>query len=270
MIAFVGIDGTGEFWNKNYKGTFANSHVKTIYSNWPYPSLAYYMRGPWWIGTDCAVEVAKAGAFLASKLVTGAAKGVIMAGYSRGAAGVIEVSWYLKQAGYAVDCLLLFDAVDRSPVLGGPRRDTPLVSTIREVYHALRDRNTLSRESFGNCGQTMESRSATTYESALFWATHGGVGGTPWNAAAAGKQPGDYVDEGFPDGITRVTYDEDKAGSARSWGWMSGKLTGALERAKARAGGSGKPMESYLPGLRKNWGSRPASPATYGPPGLRR
>ncbi len=246
MIAFVGIDGTGPYWTSDYKPVFENSHIHNHFKNWPYPDLRWYHRGPAILGTDCIVEIGKAAAWLLPKLYMGSAKGVFLAGYSRGAAGVIELAWYLKKAGFSVDCLLLYDAVDRSIVLGGMKCDTPIADTVKEAYHAVRDPQAHSRESFGNCGKTMESRGATQFKSQYFFGSHGAIGGVPW--PMNGKKPTDYVDEGQPDGLTAVTFAREQQCATETGQWMKGHCSAALQRCQSRLGTGvpGGAMREYV------------------------
>lgn len=251
MIAFVGIDGTGPYWNTDYKPVFENSHVHTLYKSWPHQDLRWYHRGPAILGTDCIVEVGKAAAWLAPKLLSGVAKGVFLAGYSRGAAGVIELAYYMKKlGGYGVDCLILFDAVDRSLVLGGFQRDTPIVDTVKEAYHAVRDPQAHSRECFGNCGKTMQSRPATAFQSQYFFGSHGAIGGVPW--PKGNKKDTDFVDEGGSDGLTAVTFAREQQCSIETGQWMRRHCDEALQRCRGRLGVA--TPGSWIPKMRQAYG----------------
>ena len=119
---FLGVDGTGDSDSDIYKADFASSHVRTLYNE--LSGIRYYWRGP----TGHGMQTKHLGAVVAdyAKIAchaTNAKKGphdmfICLAGYSRGGAAVIHACNLLKEAGLNIDCLLLFDAVDRSVNLG--------------------------------------------------------------------------------------------------------------------------------------------------------
>ncbi len=228
-IVFAGIDGTGEYNNDAYKKTFQNSFVNQLYRmSYLWKGGTYYHRGPWWMGTDMPRLVGLAFAYVMKQLLSGAADRVFLAGYSRGGAGAIQVAKLLKHAGYSVDCLILFDPVDRSILgnNGNPWNDTPIYENVKQVLYAKRDPAAGSRESFGNCG-TNRYGSQLRDRKKEFFCTHGGVGGTPWwdTADKSTKQLSDLIneDETSPvelDGMTECTYQEDLNGSREVWAWM--------------------------------------------------
>jgi LysM repeat protein len=143
-------------------------------------------------------------------------KAVFLAGYSRGGAAVIEVAKWLKADNIPVECLILFDAVDRTAQVGLPWRDTPIVDTVRYVIYPTRDPASESRESFGNCGLFIHNPSTTKLYKDCFRGTHGAMGGTPWTE----PKDGGYIDEGPPDGLTKITVEQDKLASMRVRDWV--------------------------------------------------
>ena len=221
MIVFAGIDGTGEWSDDSYHKTFANSHVKKIYDAWPWPNLRFYNRGPSLTGVETRYYAMKAANFVKSKVRSGEAKGIFLAGYSRGGAAVIEVaSWFdnIIRADTLVDCLVLFDAVDRSTEVGGIIFDTAIGKNVVNCIHAKRDPKAKSRESFGNCGTRNSARYSIEKE---FFCTHGGLGGVPWTKVEPGEK---YIDEGFPDFKTVITPAVDQTGAEEVWDWVNPKM----------------------------------------------
>lgn len=229
MIAFAGIDGTGPYSNATYKSTFANSFVNRLYRMWPYPHLRFYHRGPQTLGTTTKQYADKAFYFIADALHKRGAKAVFMAGYSRGGAAVIEVADMLKRYGPTeVECLTLFDAVDRSLQVGGYLSNTPIPETVQHVIHAMRDPKSASRESFGNCGSRYLGP-ASRHQREMFLATHGGLGGVPWSGPA-----GEPINEGGPDGLTFISPRMDKQGSEKVWKWFYPQYQAILRSCQQR------------------------------------
>jgi hypothetical protein len=156
-------------------------------------------------------------------------KAVFLAGYSRGGAAVIEVAKWLKAENVPVECLLLLDPVDRTPQMGLPWQNTPIVDTVKKVIYAQRSIWAHSRESFGNCGKIRQGPSKTD-KFDTFFATHGGIGGVPWSVPKGGG----FINEGPPDFATRVTVEEDERGSQRVKNWAFNHLFDALYDCKQR------------------------------------
>jgi hypothetical protein len=134
---------------------------------------------------------------------------ILLTGYSRGAAGVIEIAKRLKVLKRDVTAMLLFDCVDRHLGIDAAR----IPNNVRNVLHVLRSPASGSRKSFDHSGTQPEP--PTRYESAEFTCTHAGMGGVPWPRPAE-KSQNDFIDEGLPDGRTNVTYYQD--------GWMSNRV----------------------------------------------
>ena len=271
MLIFAGVDGTGAApiaWdNSTYHGTYHNSHVSkmTRFTCW---DKANYERGPGLLGIETGGLAQNAFNHVVRYWDSSNCK-VFLAGFSRGAASVIETAKMLKGFGIPVECLVLWDPVDRSYVggVGGwsvlPGSDTPIVDTVSHVIKVLRHPASASRESFGNCGGTLQSPNTKLYPT-IMPCTHGGVGGTPWSEKfVPAGQP--FIDEGcIPnnplgidigrepevDGMTRVTPAQDRAGSGASWAFVNAMLQPIIDNAKLAVGDSTAPTrtEVLVPG----------------------
>lgn len=197
MISFYyGIDGTGPFFNKKYRPKFASSFVNVFKreASW---TVSGYSRGPTNSGFSTKSLGADAFSHVQQWMRTSRSAGVqapflCLAGYSRGGAAIIHTCKLLDAANISVDCLLLFDAVDRAINLFDVAQ---VPKNVRHVYHARRSPEAKSRESFGNCGTSLEaSRKATGpfdtlgYAERLFFGTHGAIGGLPWTI----EEPEDF------------------------------------------------------------------------------
>lgn len=218
MAIVVGIDGTGggvfpgANRNARYDRDFANSFVRRIAGRGD-PNRAYF-RGPVTFGGGLMDAIDGGFQFILNRQAAGVTEPVLLTGYSRGAAGVVALANRLKDRNIDVEALLLFDCVDRH--IGIDAEVIP--DNVGYVMHVVRDPRSESRESFGNDG--LRYRSPTVFPKAYsFLCTHGGMGGTPWQ-----PEPGtlmtDLIDEGFPDGITTISYAEDARVSARIWSFV--------------------------------------------------
>ncbi len=190
MIIMTGIDGTGTPDNTKYALEFKVSNVNRAVRGWR-DGPATYLRGPTDLGLETKALAATAFNIVhLQRCLAGAQKtGVFLTGYSRGAAAAIEACWMLHERSIEVDCLLLFDAVDRTHTLS--ERVDCIPPNVRACYHAIRDPAALSREWMGNCGRKV--RGQTTYQEQSFFCTHGAVGGTPWNKP--GRTGGGFIEE---------------------------------------------------------------------------
>jgi len=251
MDIFFGVDGTGPDDNVTYSADFENSHVRTMWKTWHTTSKGY-IRGPSLAGSETAALRDKGLIWIKDELAkhkiaagSGDQNRVFLAGYSRGGAAVISLSYKLMEAGIPVHAMMLFDAVDRSSI--GNTDTIPF--NVGMCFHALRDPKAGSRESFGNCGRKWNP--AVAYTEKTFFCTHGGVGGTPWKKngksgkieeletkhKVAATLLGGYAGKKLADehDFTNVTVEQDKQGSAASWTWMEQKLK--LARASKEADG---------------------------------
>ena len=181
MILLAGIDGTGTSDDPEYKTEFASSHVRSLTRIWHWRrhGPAFYQRGPGNFGSDTENRAQFAADFLVNYLTMRTAMkqrtGIFLVGYSRGAAAALHACRLLHRKNIGVDCLLMFDAVDRTTTL-----DADLIpANVRACFHAIRNPLTRSRAWFGNCGRQRESP-GTAYSERMFYCTHGALGGTPW------------------------------------------------------------------------------------------
>lgn len=230
----IAVDGTGEFSNKDYAVSFANSHCMKLHSEW-HTTGKDYSRGPSLTGIETGALIlwmTRTARELMGKF--GADSRLFLCGYSRGGAAAIGAARNLGFTDDAVHHLILFDAVDRSPV---PFLEK-VTDNVLHVSHARRHPDAGSREIFGNCGTKVTA--GTTYAEKFFNCTHGGVGGTPWTTA--GKDG--TIDEMSPGEVTaaklttspllwkkinetrdtNVTLAQDQLGAAASWAWMKGQV----------------------------------------------
>lgn len=237
MIILGAIDGTSSEKDEQYQKTFADSFVKRLAnmkgSLW---SDSFYHRGPYTSGKETAKIAETIYKELVKKWRTGEAKAIFLTGYSRGAAAVIEIAMWLRDIeNIPVECLILFDPVDRTWTLGKLFSDTPIVSTVKQVIHMQRDINkTNSRLSFGACGLVKE-RSSQLDSFQRFFATHGGLGGVPWVRATDPLLgiPLEYIWEFGEVVQTNVTPRMDAVGSLQVWGWVFPQILNAWSRCKA-------------------------------------
>lgn len=98
--------------------------------------------------------------------------------YSRGGLIAIMVAQQLrndpKTKTLTIECMALFDAVDRDIVNSG----VEIPENVEHVYHAIRDDAVGSRPYFGHTG-SKESK-VGQLKNKIFFATHAGMGGMPW------------------------------------------------------------------------------------------
>ncbi|HEU0175367.1 MAG TPA: hypothetical protein VFV58_13990 [Blastocatellia bacterium] len=213
MSIIVGIDGTGaDFFpyggrNQRYDDAFANSFVRKLCDKPPTPNKKY-LRGPV-VGGGGLLEASSEGLnFVLAKRRAGVNEPILLTGYSRGAAGVIFIATRLQSQNIDVKAMLLFDCVDRQ----GDIDATVIPNNVGYVLHLLRAPESGSRNWFGNAGR--QSSPPTRYFEAIFYCTHGGMGGVPWSVPD-GKSPNDYVMEDSH--RTNITYAQDARGSERAW-----------------------------------------------------
>jgi hypothetical protein len=242
MIIFGGVDGTGVRNDKEYERTFENSFVNILFKGWTH-GPANYERGPVTLENKPSdwtfVSAYKTCRHVINNWKAGESA-VFLAGYSRGAAAVIEVAKWLKDKYIPVECLILFDPVDRTNGVGLPWRDTPIVDTVKTVIFAKRSPTADSREiSMGNCGLKLWNGLPTPNKE--FFATHGGLGGVPWPWPTP-QSGGELIDEGLPDGMTRVTYERDRLGSNAVQQWSFNLIEIALSECKKRMSKPDRPI----------------------------
>ncbi|MBL8181579.1 MAG: LysM peptidoglycan-binding domain-containing protein [Blastocatellia bacterium] len=245
MIIFAGVDGTSAETGTaelpgDYQRSFHQSFVNRLQRNELVDfDDTWYLRGPYTSGLDTAERARACFNWVKASFKHNGAKAVFLGGYSRGAAAVIEVAKWLKvEENIPVECLVLFDAVDRTNTLGDPYfRNTRIVDTVRKVIHPRRNQiSTHSRLTFGSCGGTLEDPSKTVEFYKYFFATHGGLGGVPWTKAAHPTTglPLPTIwefGEPFP---TYVTPARDQAGAMDVWSWTKPHVAYAFHQCKER------------------------------------
>lgn len=236
-IAYFGIDGTGTADQSQYQVDFRHSFVNQLLMAWRTNDLgpAERRRGPTDAGFENGRLAIEAFNFISGHISAGTAEGVFLAGYSRGGAAALDAAAKLKNIGIPVDCLILFDPVDRSVTAGPWFGNQSVVSTVREVYYAQRNPATHSRPSFGNTGLYIDgsgSWGSSFKEKQMFFATHGGVGGTPWEK----WPPGTFIREpqGPQNNVTFITPEMDRAGADRVQAWIWPRIFDAYSRCQER------------------------------------
>ena len=222
MIIYAGVDGTSTLNEEAYKESYRNSFVNRLSRNeLVHFSDAFYHRGPFLPGLETAADAQMAFTWVVTRWKAGQAKAIFLAGHSRGAAAVIEVASWLKPMGIPVECLILFDAVDKSTPgpgggVGGIFKNTKIADNVRQTIHPMRNADaTGSRKTFGSCGQRAENPRMPFYRQ-MFFATHSSVGGVPWKVAKNPFTgvPRDTIWEDGEPWPTSVTTAVDHTGSA--------------------------------------------------------
>jgi hypothetical protein len=126
----------------------------------------------------------------------------------------------------AVDYLVLFDAVARSPTVKkglvwnshGVTIPEKVPNSVRTCFHAYRDPRAGSRFFFGNVGLVPESGNVK-FEKKPFFGSHGALGGTPYDAKNDEGRAGwddlapSSVGKYIPYGINEQFPDTDKLGA---------------------------------------------------------
>lgn len=182
---YFGIDGTGPRDDGTYTKDFQDSFVNLFKREFSW-DFAGYRRGPAMeglrtksLGEDTALQARTLVHYCQAQ--NRGDPFLCLAGYSRGGAAAIHACNLLKQQDIGVDCLLLFDAVDRAVNLS----DVEAVpSNVARVYHARRNPDGASRPYFGNCGTSLAGGEGS-YSEEFFSGTHGAIGGVPWKAEDA-------------------------------------------------------------------------------------
>jgi hypothetical protein len=267
-----GVDGTGPYGNKAYASAMKGSFVAQLCSP-STPNVKWYWRGPDQLDTYGRGPSPESVADVIRQYVTPRSQGkVYLTGYSRGGATVLDAAVILKDHDIPVEAIFLFDAVTRSPWLRGD----VVPENVRYCYHAMRNPEAGSRNSFGN--SPAKPADGVTYEDERFWTTHGGMGGAPWgpdglvkpaatcSPASAWQPPiapgmgpaiqtpqqiaeemvcrdpkryADKIYEGIPDwNFTNVTVEQERLGMDTVRLWMWDRLThhGVVNSGPAREG----------------------------------
>lgn len=249
MITYAGIDGTCPEDDKSYEKTYLNSFINRLKRNELVRfSDCWYLRGPFVSGRDTYGRALECYKYVHNLWRFGKSKAIFLGGHSRGAAAVIEVAKWLDDENIPVECLIIFDAVDRTYTLGGTVWNTPIPKNVKRVIYAQRDVfRARSRLSFGNCGLTYGA--ATTFFHKKFFATHSGVGGLPWPKSVLPStdipNPTGYIWEPAELLSSFVTPAADASGSQEVWSWASSHIAFAYQlcadRLKSGSGVSPAP-----------------------------
>jgi hypothetical protein len=213
----LGIDGTGPLTDKSYYQQMHTSFVRFIVGQ-SGARAKRYERGPAADGFDMAAIVAKGYEFVHLNLVPRPKAAVLLAGYSRGGAGVIAIAARLAKDKVNVRSLVLFDAVDRAVGIDA----SDISRNVEHVVYARRDPNAFTRRTFGNCGTRWHA--PTKCEMHYFRGTHGALGGCP-SPVPPGASRSDFISEGFPEASpTLITYEQDARAAHEVWTWVSARL----------------------------------------------
>ncbi|MGD9563384.1 MAG: LysM peptidoglycan-binding domain-containing protein [Pyrinomonadaceae bacterium] len=248
-LIFGGVDGTSIEGDTKYAEVFRDSNVHRTYLNWNYGPKEY-RRGPNVLDNREDISTATSARAIRDFVVRHwgpyrrgpvHGKAVFLAGYSRGGAAVIETCKFLKERDIPVECLILFDPVDRTLGVGGIF-DTPICDNVRNVIHIIRSPAAASRESFGNCGKTRESWTKTKGASPVaFLGTHAAMGGTLW----PDPPPGEVINEGPPDGKTNITADMDRVAFSQVRAYFQRELRTVLDNCLARMEREGRDVPDF-------------------------
>jgi nucleoid-associated protein YgaU len=219
MVILVGIEGlTGDA--NNPQTGYTGSFIHKLVTQWPDQQWAKYVAGP-----GVVSDVVGTGAIayrtamnMKFSLQNPGTCGLILAGYSQGGAAAIVAAHMLKKAGVQVDCLALFDSIDRDASAG----TTFVPDNVQYTVHGMRSYSSGSRPLLGNCGWIVPN------EKHLFRLkiTHWGAGGVPlYNGLPPGVKPTDLVSEtnwvtGNPK-LTNVTWQEDLNAASVLWAIMN-------------------------------------------------
>ena len=215
MPFVVGIDGTGggatptAARDKRYDEDFKNSFVTRICTR---ATFSKYFRGPVTFGGGLLEAINNGVNEIVRIRQSQKEMPILLTGYSRGAAGAVVIAKRLKDLDIKVKAIMLFDCVDRHIAIDA----SVIPENVENCYHVIRNPSSKSRESFGNDGLKYYPQHTNYPNAVQFLCTHGGMGGTPWKRKF-GENPSDFIDEGFPDGKTKITYQQDEQVSAEVW-----------------------------------------------------
>jgi hypothetical protein len=216
------IDGTGVLLTSQYQQENRNSFVSYI-ARHSRAELKMYLRGPGNEGLDMPIIAAKGYQYVHLAKIANPTARVLLAGWSRGGAAVIDVATRLARDNVTVDGMMLFDPVLRSPWSAiGAAVGENIPTNVLRVVQARRNRESFSRNSFGNCANRWHH--PTRCEIKEFWSTHGGVGGVP-SKPKPGESRTQFINEGLPEARpTFVTFDQDLEGARQVWHWSQPRL----------------------------------------------
>lgn len=250
----IGIEGTGsQGWGDlDLRRTF----VRRILHESALKPASYFI-GPNNAGSDGRTIMDGAYTALANG---GHNKPVVLVGYSRGAAYCLELC---KRWKGTIDVLVMFDAVARQTDTDIPDK---VPGNVAECFHAYRDPRAGSRYFFGNVGLSAASRS-TKFQKAMFYGSHGAIGGTWYDAAndegTAGNFTGNIVTNMAGAGVddrqklniapyamTNAISDRNAATAVADWMWPLLVDAGVLPRGADKYHTAPPFTGSRTPGVR--------------------
>lgn len=213
---FIGVDGSSSGDPEVYRQVMSGSFIQQLVSECPEQHKRYF-RGPDELSltrqvTHIAAEVE---GYIQARVGQHRDTRLLLAGYSRGGATCIAVAQRLRRnpwaTGLVVECLALFDAVDRDAATS----TAVIPGNVLHAYHAMRDPSVQSRWYFGNCGTRIESPGVL--ESQSFRATHSGMGALPWEGDHPSAR---YNGPGYSGNMPLITEEQDRTGSEQVHRWM--------------------------------------------------
>jgi nucleoid-associated protein YgaU len=222
MVILVGIDGlTGNAKAPN--SSYAGSFIDRLTTNWPDKQWAKYVAGPGVVSNVVGTGAIAYRTAMNMKysLQNPGTCGLILAGYSQGAASAIVAARMLKKAGVKVDCLAMFDGIDRDVAAG----TTFVPDNVQYTIHGMRSSSSGSRPLWGNCGWVVPNKKFHFY----LKMTHWGAGGVPlYRGLPPGVQPTALVTETDyrtnQPRQTKVTWQEDLAAAQLLWTIMNAHI----------------------------------------------
>jgi len=176
----VGIEGTGsQAWKAS---DMTRSFVRKVLAQ-SNQSDKFYFIGPSNLGGDGPTIVNGAWSLINSRMRQADSPSIQLVGYSRGAAYCIYLAKLIAEAGLGprVSHLILFDAVARQAEFAIPDQ---IPTTVHRCIHAYRNPAGGSRNGFENVGLYVQDPHFTSMKKQMFMASHGGMGGTWYNAKA--------------------------------------------------------------------------------------
>jgi hypothetical protein len=215
VIIHFGVDGTGDTDQDTDGKDPRSSYVHRLACLFKAAGPSDYVPGPELWGSQVPQESQQAVEYVMAHRPADGCCGIFLSGHGRGGVALIDAARQLGQKGVTVDCLILFDAVSRTGKVWLPH----IPSNVKRVVYPRRDPRGLSRPEFSHCG-ILWKPPTSSYETNVFFTTHGGVGGKPWQVPSD-KSDTDLVCElvGPVEKPTNVTFAQDHAGAELVWSW---------------------------------------------------
>jgi len=179
----IGIDGTmSQTWDNS---KMVRSFVRKILEQ-NKQAEKYYFIGPGMRGEGGQATVNGAWPLVSARLRQSDSASVDLLGFSRGAAYCMYLAKLIADAGLGkrVAHLIMFDSVGRQADFVIPEQ---VPKTVVKCFHAYRNPAGGSRNYFENVGLYVEDPNFTALKKEMFMASHGGMGGT-WYDAKTGER----------------------------------------------------------------------------------